>query len=48
MAIETGQAKEAKHYAYDLTVKYLEKSSHWVQMDEPDKVNAYIREFLDA
>ncbi|KAK3768609.1 hypothetical protein RRG08_015764 [Elysia crispata] len=48
LALETGQAHAANDYAYDLTVKYLENSSHWVQMDEPDKVNAHIREYLDA
>ena len=48
LALETGQAQATKDYAYDLTVKYLENSRHWVQMDEPDQVNSYIREFISA
>ena len=27
-------------------IKYIEGASHWVQMDRPDLVNKYIREFL--
>ena len=30
-----------------VTVRYVEGASHWVQMDRPDLVNAYIREFLE-
>lgn len=48
LALETGQAEACKDYAYNLTIQYLENSSHWVQMDEPDKVNAHIREFLEV
>lgn len=29
------------------TIKYVEGASHWVQMDEPDLVNQYMREFLE-
>ncbi|KAL8606535.1 hypothetical protein ACOMHN_015575 [Nucella lapillus] len=29
-----------------VTIKYIENCSHWVQMDRPDLVNRYIREFL--
>nr|KAG5703519.1 hypothetical protein BaRGS_020153 [Batillaria attramentaria] len=28
------------------TIKYVEGSSHWVQMDQPGLVNRYMREFL--
>ncbi|XP_059163271.1 epoxide hydrolase 4-like isoform X2 [Physella acuta] len=46
LAIEKGQAEKCKDYAEDLTIKYLHDASHWVQMDEPDTVNLYIREFI--
>ncbi|RUS69128.1 hypothetical protein EGW08_023111 [Elysia chlorotica] len=48
LALEAGQAEAARDFAYDLTVQYLDTSSHWVQMDEPDTVNAHIRDFLSA
>ena len=31
----------------DLRVKHIEKCSHWVQNDNPERVNQHIREFLD-
>uniref|UniRef100_A0A0B6ZKI8 AB hydrolase-1 domain-containing protein n=1 Tax=Arion vulgaris TaxID=1028688 RepID=A0A0B6ZKI8_9EUPU len=46
IAIEKGQAELCKEYADNLSVKYIENASHWVQMDEPEQVNKYIREFL--
>ncbi|KAL8619553.1 hypothetical protein ACOMHN_019609 [Nucella lapillus] len=29
-----------------VTVRYIQGASHWVQMDRPDLVNSYMREFL--
>lgn len=29
------------------SIKYIPKASHWVQMDRPDLVNKYMREFLN-
>ncbi|XP_076441555.1 epoxide hydrolase 1-like [Babylonia areolata] len=31
-----------------VTIKYIENCSHWVQMDRPDLVNRYIRQFLSG
>ncbi|PVD33365.1 hypothetical protein C0Q70_04619 [Pomacea canaliculata] len=31
----------------DVTVKYIEDCSHWTQMDRPEEVNKYMREFLE-
>lgn len=30
----------------DLTVRHIENCSHWVQNDNPERVNQYIKEFL--
>ena len=30
----------------DLKVKYIPSAGHWVQQQEPEKVNQYIGEFL--
>lgn len=35
-------------YVPNLTVKYVEDASHWVQMDTPDEVNNYMREWLKS
>lgn len=35
-------------YASDITLKYIEGASHWVQQDCPELVNQYIREFLQS
>lgn len=45
-ALETGQAAYCKEFAYNLEIKYIEGASHWVQMDQPETVNAYMRDFL--
>lgn len=31
----------------DLTVRHIEDCSHWVQNDDPERVNQYMREFLE-
>ena len=31
-----------------LTIQYVEGASHWVQQDEPEKVNSYIAKFLQS
>ena len=33
-------------YVADLTVRYLPQCSHWVQQEQPQLVNQYMREFL--
>ncbi|KAJ7372945.1 Epoxide hydrolase 4 [Desmophyllum pertusum] len=35
-------------YVADLTIKYVDGASHWVQMEEYDQVNKHIRDFLNA
>jgi len=35
-----------QEYVQDLTIRYISDSSHWVQQEQPDLVNQYIREFL--
>ncbi|XP_033750765.1 epoxide hydrolase 4-like isoform X2 [Pecten maximus] len=37
----------AKDYVTNLTIKYIQDASHWVQMDTPDIVNEHMREFLE-
>jgi len=48
LALETGLTEYCKPYAKNLTIKYVEGASHWVQMDEPETVNRHIRDFLEA
>lgn len=35
-----------QRYAPDLRIRYIPRCSHWVQQDQPELVNAYMREFL--
>ena len=35
-------------YADRFTVRYLPGASHWAMMEEPERVNGYIREFIEA
>jgi pimeloyl-ACP methyl ester carboxylesterase len=37
---------DTQEYVQDLTIRYILDSSHWVQQEQPDLVNQYIREFL--
>ncbi|MBW4666925.1 MAG: alpha/beta hydrolase [Cyanomargarita calcarea GSE-NOS-MK-12-04C] len=34
-------------YASDFQIKYIPNCSHWVQQEQPELVNQYIREFLE-
>jgi pimeloyl-ACP methyl ester carboxylesterase len=34
-------------YVNNLTVKYISNCSHWVQQEQPQLVNQYMREFLE-
>ncbi|ESP05422.1 hypothetical protein LOTGIDRAFT_228018 [Lottia gigantea] len=45
-ALEKGLAEICKKFVTNLSIDYLEESSHWVQIDEPDKVNQIIKAFL--
>ena len=35
-------------YVEQLTLHYIPNCSHWVQQEQPQKVNQYMRDFLDA
>jgi pimeloyl-ACP methyl ester carboxylesterase len=35
-----------KYVDNECKVKYIESAGHWVQQEEPELVNQYIREFL--
>ena len=35
-------------YAEKFTLRFLPEASHWSMMEEPEKVNGYIREFIQA
>lgn len=35
-------------YVEHLTIRYIPKCSHWVQQEQPQRVNQYMREFLSA
>jgi pimeloyl-ACP methyl ester carboxylesterase len=37
---------ETSKYVKNLTIKYIPNCSHWVQQEQPQLVNQYIREFL--
>ncbi|ESP05421.1 hypothetical protein LOTGIDRAFT_181264 [Lottia gigantea] len=46
-ALERGLAEASKEYVNDVTITYIEEASHWVQMDQPQKVNQIMRDFLN-
>jgi pimeloyl-ACP methyl ester carboxylesterase len=35
-------------YVKDFQIKYIANCSHWVQQEQPQLVNQYIREFLGS
>lgn len=39
---------ETTKYVKNLTLKYIPNCSHWVQQEQPQLVNQYMREFLDS
>ncbi|MCU0537990.1 MAG: alpha/beta hydrolase [Hydrococcus sp. Prado102] len=38
---------ETEKYVKNLTIKYIPNCSHWVQQEQPQLVNEYMRDFLD-
>ncbi len=44
--LESPMADAHGDFVTDLKVKHIPKCSHWVQQDQPDLVNQYIREFI--
>jgi len=47
-ALELKMAHMSGRYIEDFTLKQIEGASHWVQQEEPERVNGYMREFLSA
>ena len=46
--LDEGMAPLASKYVDNLTVKCIEDSNHFVQMDRPDESNRLVREFLQS
>jgi len=45
-ALMVEQAELASKYVNQCSVKYIDDAAHFVNLDEPDKVNEYMKEFL--
>jgi len=45
-ALLTGNLEGLAEYVEDLTIKRITDGSHWVSHEQPDRVNALIRDFL--
>lgn len=45
-ALLTGNLDGLQDYVEDLTIKRISDGSHWVSHEQPDRVNALIRDFL--
>ena len=45
-ALSTSMVAASAKWIPDLQVKYIPSAGHWVQQQEPEKVNKYMREFL--
>jgi pimeloyl-ACP methyl ester carboxylesterase len=45
-ALLTGNLDGLEDYVADLTIKRIPEGSHWVSHEQPDRVNALIREFV--
>lgn len=46
LALGTELTYGTEEYVEDLTIRYIPNCSHWVQQEQPELVNQYIREFL--
>ena len=46
VALSTSMVDASAKWIPDLEVKYIPSAGHWVQQQEPEKVNKYMREFL--
>ena len=47
VAIEQATATASAEFCEDCTIRFVEGASHWIQNDEPDLTNQFIRAFLD-
>ena len=43
---DTAVADSHEEVASDVTVRHIANCSHWVQNDNPERVNQYIKDFL--
>jgi pimeloyl-ACP methyl ester carboxylesterase len=44
--LEKALALNTHEYVTDLTIRFLPKTSHWVQQERPEEVNQLIQEFV--
>ncbi len=47
-AVPRETAELTRNHVNDLTIRYIDGASHWVQQDEPEQFNALVRQFLDC
>ncbi|XP_048585099.1 epoxide hydrolase 4 isoform X2 [Nematostella vectensis] len=47
-ALESGMLEGTADFAPNLTIRYVDGASHWVQQEEPEVVNECIHDFLTA
>lgn len=47
-ALLPGNLEGLDHYVDDLTIERVPDASHWIVHEEPERVEAYIRSFIDA
>jgi pimeloyl-ACP methyl ester carboxylesterase len=48
IALGIGLTKGLEQWVGDLQIRYIPDSGHWVQQEQPEKVNQYILEFLQS
>jgi len=46
LALESSLAADSAKFHRNCTVRYIEGASHWVQQDQPEAVNDFMRKFL--
>lgn len=45
--LEKKMADMSDDFFENFTLRYVQGASHWVQQEEPQQVNAFMREFLE-
>ena len=48
VALDVSTARRTKQYVKHFEEHFIEGASHWVQMEEPNKVNEAIEKYLNA
>ena len=46
--LDVSTARRTKQYVKDFEERYIEGASHWMQMEEPNKVNEAIQKYINA